>query len=135
MPSKREGPLGTPPVPDTSLPSYLPGLRRDIQEIVAWSEDRFGVLAADRYGLLIRQALRDVLEDPTRPGAKARHDLAPDAYVYHLRFSRDRVPGERVQAPRHFLLYRNIGGKIEFARLLHDSRDLNQHVPASPQNE
>lgn len=44
--------------------------------------------AADRYGVLIRQALRDVQAAPTRPGAKARPDLAPGAYVYHLTFSR-----------------------------------------------
>ncbi len=83
----------------TFLASYLPGFRRDIQEIVAWSEDQFGAFAADRYGLLIRQALRDVLEEPTRPGAEARPDLAPHAYVYHLMFSRERVAGETGESP------------------------------------
>ncbi len=122
-------------MPKTFLPSYLPGFRRDIQEIVAWSEEQFGALAADRYGLLIRQALRDVLEEPTRPGAKARPDLAPHAYTYHLMFSRERVAGERVKAPRHFVLYRHIEEKVEFARLLHDSRDLARHVPAVLQDE
>jgi toxin ParE1/3/4 len=122
-------------MPKMFLPSYLPDFRRDIQEIVAWSEDRFGALAADRYGLLIRQALRDVLEDPTRPGAKARPDLAPHAYVYPLIFSRNRVAGERVKAPRHFLLYRHMDQKVEFARLLHDSRDLARHVPPRLQDE
>ena len=89
-------------MPKVFLASYLPRFRRDIQEVIAWSEDQFGVLAADRYSLLIRQALRDVLEEPIRAGAKARPDLAPNAYVYHLMFSRDRVAGERVKAPRHF---------------------------------
>lgn len=117
------------------LPSYLPAFRRDLQKVTAWSEDRFGVLAADRYGLLIGQALRDVLEEPTRAGAKARPDLAPHAYVYHLAFSRARVTGERVKAPRHFVLYRHTGLKVEFARLLHDSRDLARHVPQELQDE
>ena len=117
-------------MPKTFLPSYLPAFRQDIQEIVAWSEEQFGALAADRYGRLIRQALRDVLEEPTRPGAKARPDLAPHAYVYHLMFSR-----ERVKAPRHFVLYRHINEKVEFARLLHDSRDLARHVPPVLQEE
>lgn len=107
----------------------MPSFRRDIQEVVAWSEDQFGALAADRYGLLIRQALRDVLEEPARPGAKARPDLAPHAYIYHLMFIRERVIGEWVKAPLHFVLYRHIDGKVEFARLLHDSRDLARHVP------
>ncbi len=122
-------------MPKRFLPFYLPALRRDIAEIVAWSEDRFGTPAAARYGLLIRQALRDVLEEPTRPGSRARPDLAPHAYVYHLAFSRERVAGERVKAPRHFLLYRYVDEKLEFARLLHDSRDLARHVPAMLQNE
>lgn len=117
------------------LASYLPGFRRDIQEVVAWSEDKFGASAADRYGLLVRQALHDVLEEPTRPGAKVRPDLGPNAYVYHLMFSRERVAGERVRAPRHFVLYRYINGKVEFARLLHDSRDLARHLSLALQDE
>lgn len=56
-----------------------------------------------------------MLEEPTRPGAKARPDLAPHAYVYHLMFSRERVAGERVKAPRHFVLYRYMDDKVEFA--------------------
>lgn len=123
------------PVRKTFLASYLPGFRRDIQEVVAWSEDKFGASAADRYGLLIRQALRDVLEEPTGPGAKVRPDLAPHAYVYHLMFSRERVAGERVKAPRHFVLYRYMDEKVEFARLLHDSRDLARHLPLALQDK
>jgi toxin ParE1/3/4 len=122
-------------MPKRFRPSYLPGFRRDIQETVAWSEERFGTLAADRYGALVRRTLRDLLEDPTRPGAKARPDLAPHAYVYHLMFSRERVEGERVKAPRHFVLYRHMDDKVEFARLLHDSRDLARHVPAGLRDE
>lgn len=79
-----------------------------------------------RYGALIRQTFRDLLENPIRPGVKQRLDLAPDAYLYHLAFSRDQVRGERVKTPRHFVLYRYSGSHIAFARLLHDSRDLTQ---------
>ena len=122
-------------MPKPFRPSYLPAFRRDIQEVAAWTEHHFGDLAADRYGLLIRQALRDVLEYPTRPGAKARPDLAPHAYTYHLMFSRERVAGDRVKAPRHFVLYRHVDEKVEFARLLHDSRDLARHIPPLLQDE
>jgi toxin ParE1/3/4 len=76
-----------------------------------------------------------VLEDPTRTGAKARPDLAPHAYVYHLTFSRERMDAKRVKAPRHFLLYRHVDEKVECARLLHDSRDLARHIPAVLQDE
>jgi toxin ParE1/3/4 len=118
-------------MPKSFTPIYLPGFRQDIQKIVAWSEDHFGEAAADRYAELIRQALRDLLEDPMRPGVKARPELAPHACVYHLVFSRDRVTGEPVKTPRHFVLYRHVSDTVEFARLLHDSRDLGQHVPTA----
>jgi toxin ParE1/3/4 len=49
--------------------------------------------------------------------------------IYHLSGSRDRVAGDRVKAPRHFLLYRIETGRVEVLRILHDSRDLAQHVP------
>jgi toxin ParE1/3/4 len=108
---------------------YLPAFRRDILEVIAWSTKQFGAPAAERYGRLIRQALHDISDEPTRPGAEARSDLAPYAYVYHLSFSRNRVVGKRVQEPRHFVLYRYQKAKVSFARLLHESRDLTRHVP------
>jgi plasmid stabilization system protein ParE len=42
---------------------------------------------------------------------------------------RNHVAGDTVKAPRHFVLYRFAGKAVEFARLLHDSRDLAQHLP------
>lgn len=108
---------------------FLPVIRRDIRDIIVWSQDHFGTAAADRYSVLIRQALRDVHQDPVRPGVKARPELAPKAHTYHLAFSRDRVYGEPVKTPRHFLLYRFSKDVVEFARLLHDSRDLAHHLP------
>lgn len=109
---------------------YLSAFRRDIQNTVAWSQKQFGVAAAERYTALIRQALRDLLEEPMRPGTRSRSDLAPDAFVYPLLFSRDRVAGKRVKMPRHFILYRYRSEVVEFARLLQDSRDLERHVPS-----
>jgi toxin ParE1/3/4 len=116
-------------MPERFTPTYLPGFRQDTQKAVAWSEDHFGQAAADRYAELIQQALRDLIDEPTRPGTKSRPDLGLYAYVYHLAFSRDRVAGERVKTPRHFVIYRHVGDKVEFVRLLHDSRDLARHVP------
>lgn len=105
---------------------YLPTFRQDIQDALIWSEERFGSAAADRYAELIRTALRDLLDDPVRPGSRKRPELARNAFVYHLRFSKNRVPPERrVKTPRHFIVYRYNDSRIEFARLLHDSRDFS----------
>ena len=107
----------------------LPEFRRDLQETISWTEKRFGQAAADRYSALIKRSLRDLREDPTRIGVRLRPDLAPGAYTYHLSFSRDRVSGDKVKLPRHLILYRFKESAVEFARLLHDGRDLTRHLP------
>jgi toxin ParE1/3/4 len=101
----------------------------DFIEIMDWSAERFGASAADRYELLIRQALTDVGEDPFRPGSRQRPELRQGIYTYHLSGSCDRVCGNRVKAPRHFLLYRVLSFRVEVLRILHDSRDLERHLP------
>jgi len=108
-----------------------PAARRDVRSILEWSKDKFGLEAAKRYRTLLMQVLRDVAEDPERIGSKDRPDiLIPGARAYHFSFSRDHVEGRRVKAPRHFVLYRQRpGGEIEIARILHDSRDIERHLP------
>ena len=51
------------------------------------------------------------------------------ARAYHLEFSRGRVKGQGVKAPRHFLLYRRYERVIEVGRVIHDARDLTRHLP------
>jgi toxin ParE1/3/4 len=102
---------------------------RDFIEIMDWSAEQFGAAAADRYEMLIGQALIDVGEDPFRPSSRQRPELPDGVYTYHLAGSRDRVAGDRVKAPRHFLLYRVVSIHVEVLRILHDSRDLVQHLP------
>jgi toxin ParE1/3/4 len=57
------------------------------------------------------------------------------ARTYHLSFSRSRAAGPAVKEPRHFLLYRlRDDGVIEVARILHDGRDLQRHLPEDYRN-
>ncbi len=102
---------------------------RDFLEIMSWSAEHFGAAAADRYEALIGQAIADIGEDPFRPSAGKRPELPDGLFAYHLSASRDRVAGGRVHTPRHFVLYRIFGSRVEVLRLLHDSRDLARHVP------
>ncbi len=101
---------------------------RDFLDIMDWSTEQFGAAAADRYESLIGQALIDLGEDPFRPGAKHRPEIPTDIYIYHLVSSRERVADDRVKAPRHFLLYLVATARVEVLRILHDSRDLAQHL-------
>ena len=105
--------------------------QRDLSAVMAWSEREFGERAALRYDALIKQALKDIGDDPECPGSKHRPELMiENARTYHLKFSRTRVIGSRVKAPTHFLLYRlREDGVVEVGRILHDHRDLERHLP------
>jgi toxin ParE1/3/4 len=105
--------------------------QRDIKAILNWSRKEFGEAAAARYKALIKQALRDIGADPERPGSTERSEiLIEGARTYHLWYSRGRVKGQGVKAPRHFLLYRRREERvIEVGRVCHDARDLARHVP------
>lgn len=105
--------------------------RRDATAILNWSQKEFGEAAARSYAALIVQALRDIGDDPERPGSKERAEsMVEGARTYHLWFSRSRVSGPSVKSPRHFLLYRLLDERvIEVGRILHDGRDLERHLP------
>jgi toxin ParE1/3/4 len=112
-------------------PRLAPAAGQDLREVLRWSEQNFGESAAKRYRALIKQAMRDIGADPERPGSKERPEImVRGARTYHLEFSRNRVSGTKVKEPRHFLLYRRRDDcVIEVARILHDGRDLQRHLP------
>lgn len=101
---------------------------RDLRGIFLWSETEFGNTAADRYQVLLEQAMADLADNPLRPGARRRDDLQPGIYTYHLASSRENVSEGRVKSPRHFLVYRIVMDRVEILRVLHDSRDLDRHI-------
>jgi toxin ParE1/3/4 len=105
--------------------------KRDLSGLMEWTVQEFGEGAALRYDTLIKQALKDIGTNPERPGSKERPEImVQGARTYQLEFSRNRVNGSKVKAPRHFLLYRRRDdGVIEVARILHDGRDLQRHLP------
>jgi toxin ParE1/3/4 len=111
--------------------------RSDIVGILKTSFKEFGEAASNRYRVLIEQAMDDIGEDPERQGSKERPGiLIPGARTYHIEFSRTRVSGRRVKEPRHFILYRiQADGRIEIARILHDSRELALHLPEKYRSE
>ena len=105
--------------------------RQDIAAIDRYTVRTFGEPAADRYAMLIRRALLDIQDDPNRPGVKGRPEaLNPDVRLYHLSSSRERVSGQPVKEPRHFIAFRQKAEVIEILRVLHDSRDMVRHLPA-----
>lgn len=108
-----------------------PAAQMDARDLLRVNELHFGKLAKKRYKALLQQALLDIGADPKRPGSQARPEIMIDGLrTYHISFSRRRVIGPQVKDPRHFLLYRRLeDGVIEVARIFHDSRDLQLHLP------
>ena len=105
---------------------------RDIAAILKWSRREFGNAAAQRYDALIKQALRDIGEDPELPGSQEKPRSRSGMRSYHLALSKARVPGPRVKEPRHFVLYRRVDPNVvEVARILHDGRDLRRNLPSA----
>lgn len=106
-----------------------PRARRDLDSILEESEASFGAVVADRYRLLLGTALRDLRMNPGRPGVRARADLPPGIFLYHVRHSRSRVSeGSRIARPRHVLVIRAVGNVLEVVRVLHDAMDLPRHI-------
>jgi len=116
------------------MPQYVisPAAARDIESILAWSHERFGLPGRLRYEAILLRAILDVTDDPERAGAQPRPEIAPAARTYHLFFNRNRVEDAigRVRRLRHLLLYRvRQDGRVEIGRVLHDSMDIAQHLP------
>lgn len=109
-----------------------PAAQRDIESILAWTHEQFGEQARLRYEALLIQAILDVAEDPQRPGSHDRTEVARGVRTYHVWHGRLRVlpTAKRVKNPRHFLLY-GVGrdGRVHLGRVLHDSMDLDRHLP------
>ena len=109
----------------------------DIAAILAWSQSEFGEQARLRYEALLTQSILDIAVNPERLGVTKRDEVCEGAFTYHLWHSRLNVSESagRVSKPRHFLLFRQTAGGTEIGRVLHDSMDLQQHLPAGYSDE
>ena len=104
----------------------------DVINILAWTDEQFGEAARLRYESLIVAALRDLAEQPDRPGSMARPELGAGVRSWHLRLSRGRAAAGAgvVRHPRHLLVYRVEPGLLVVGRLLHDVVELARHLDA-----
>lgn len=102
----------------------------DVDDILALSEDRFGLPVAGAYRGLLVTAFQDLLRDPSRPGVASRVGTRPGILLYHLRHSRSRAAegGVRIARPRHFVVFRVTAAAIEILRILHNAMDLPVHL-------
>jgi toxin ParE1/3/4 len=97
----------------------------DFQEILLWTEQRFGTAQARVYAKTISDALTALMRGPAMVGVRRREDIGSGFYTLHV--ARKRRRG------RHFILFRvgseNEHRTVDVLRLLYDAMDLPTHVP------
>lgn len=95
----------------------------DIRDIYRWTIGRFGVAQADAYLSVINAALDELRSGPETLGTRARPEIAPGVYTYHI--------ARHGRRGRHFLLFRVHASerRVIVGRVLHDAMDLARHTP------
>jgi toxin ParE1/3/4 len=97
----------------------------DFLEILRWTTAQFGKTQAQAYADTVSSALRELASGPTSPGAKARPELGEGISTLHV--------ARKGKKGRHFVVFKTGQSKklIDVLRLLHDSMDLQRHLPAT----
>jgi toxin ParE1/3/4 len=100
----------------------------DILQILAWSQDRFGLEARLRYEALIVAALLHAADHQEGVGFRERPELGDGVLTWHLAHSVTRSRRGLVRRPRHLLVCRWDGEVLVVGRVLHDSMDPTLHL-------
>lgn len=97
----------------------------DYRQILNWTVENFGAAQARVYAETLSSALQALSEGPGMIGAKERPEIGSDIRTLHV--ARNGRKG------RHFILFRVATVQelqiIDVLRLLHDSMELERHVP------
>lgn len=97
----------------------------DYLQILRWTAEHFGSAQARVYGETLASALKTLAAGPDILGVKERPEIGGNVRTLHV--ARNGRKG------RHFIMFRvesvDGKGKIDVLRLLHDSMDLERHLP------
>lgn len=96
---------------------------QDYVEILQWTATTFGKAQARTYAETIARAIEALKGGPDILGAKAREDIQQGIRTLHV--------ARQGRTGRHFIVFRATRSDIDVLRLLHDSMDLPQHLPAA----
>ena len=97
----------------------------DYLQILRWTVENFGSAQARFYAETLASALKMLAVGPDILGVKERPEIGSNIRTLHV--ARNGRKG------RHFIMFRveSVDGKnqIDVLRLLHDSMDLERHLP------
>lgn len=104
---------------------------RDYRQILRWTIAQFGGVQAPIYAATLSAALEALADGPTVAGARSRNEIAPGLFTLHV--------ARRGRKGRHFVVFRISSGPgdkvIEVLRVLHESMDLQRHLPSNLERE
>ena len=99
----------------------------DYRQILRWTVDNFGSAQARTYADTLSSALKALSAGPSVIGVRERPEIGSNIWTLHV--ARNGRKG------RHFIMFRVAGAQdskvIDVLRLLHDSMDLERHLPQS----
>lgn len=97
----------------------------DYRQILRWTLKNFGPSQTKDYAAALTTALKALCAGPTTIGVKAREEIGTNLWTLHV--AREGRKG------RHFVLFRVSRVQehlvIDVLRLLHDSMDVERHLP------
>jgi|SRR5271163_1791954 len=100
----------------------------DFANIVKWTTENFGARQSRVYRNMLVQAIGELADGPDVAGAKARDEIMPALCTVHV--------ARHGRRGSHFLMYRAVPKMtIEIVRVLHDSMDLQRHLPFAPDED
>ena len=103
----------------------------DYQDILPWTVAQFGPAQAKAYAATLAAALEAFADGPAISGARARDDIAKGLFTLHV--------ARHGRKGRHFVMFRTGSEQghavIDVLRLLHDSMDLQRHLPPIDERE
>jgi toxin ParE1/3/4 len=88
----------------------------DLAGIAEYTLDAWGERQTAKYRDILQQGFSKITADPLTPRSKDREELFPGCRSLHV--------------GKHVILYRVKGNVVEVARVLHDSMELDRHIPS-----
>lgn len=97
----------------------------DFANILKWTAGNFGARQSRVYRDTLVQAIGELAKGSDVAGSKARDEIMAGLRTLHV--------ARRGRRGSHILMYRAApNSTIEIVRILHDSMDLQRHVPSAP---
>ncbi|MBS4096215.1 MAG: type II toxin-antitoxin system RelE/ParE family toxin [Sulfuricella sp.] len=98
----------------------------DFRNILRWTLAQFGDVQASVYAETLSTALKELAVGPSIAGVKERPEIATGIFTLHV--------ARKGRKGRHLVMFRigHYQGRkvIDVLRLLHDSMDLQRHLPS-----